>query len=265
MIIGQEKICSKVDSLNLDQLPRSLMLVGASGSGKHLIVDYIANRFNLTVLDITKSLNQEYIEELYNRVEPYLYIIQANELSVKEENSILKFIEEPLKNSYIVLLAETDIGLLNTIVNRCQIWYLQNYSKDVLRKFITGDNTYVLNIATTPGQVIQLCNVPFNDMIQLADKIIDKINIASVANTLTLSNKINFKDTKDKFDLNIFIDILLNRLRERAITSIDNRYTTGYLLTSELKKKISVKNLDHKALFEKYLIELRTIMKGACV
>lgn len=263
MIKGQEKICNQVDSLTLDQLPRSLMLVGARGSGKHLIVDYIATRFNLTVLDITTSLNQEYIEELYNRVEPYIYIIKANELSVKEENAILKFIEEPLKNSYIVLLAETDIGLLNTIVNRCQIWYLQNYSKEVLSTFVTNNNDYVLNIATTPGQVIELCAVSFNDMIALADKIIDKIHVASVANTLTLSNKINFKDEKDKFDLHLFVDILLQRIVERAKSTSDTRFTKAYLITSELKKKISIKNLDCKALFEKYLIELRTLMRGA--
>lgn len=264
MIKGQEKICNRINSLTLDAFPRSLMLVGLKGSGKHLIVDYIAKRFNLTVLDITTSLDQESIDELYNRVEPYIYIIRANELSVKEENTILKFLEEPLKNSYIVLLAETDIGLLQTIVNRCQIWYLQNYTKELLSTFVTNNNSYVLSIATTPGQVIDLCNVPFNDMIELADKIIDKIDIASVSNTLTLSNKIKFKEEKG-FDLHLFIDILLQRIVERAKCSADTRFTTAYLLTSELKKKIHIKNLDYKALFEKYLIELRTIMKGATV
>ena len=115
MVTGQEKICNQIDKLTLDSFPRSLMLVGSKGAGKHLIVDYIANKFNLQVIDITTTLDQDSIEELYNRVEPYLYIIQANELSVKEENTILKFVEEPLKNSYIILLAETAIGILPTI------------------------------------------------------------------------------------------------------------------------------------------------------
>ena len=104
MIKGQEKICNRIDSLTLDQFPRSLMLVGAKGSGKHLLVDYISHKFNLTTIDITTTLDQESIEELYNRAEPYLYIIRTNQISVKEENAILKFLEEPLKNSYIILL-----------------------------------------------------------------------------------------------------------------------------------------------------------------
>ena len=264
MISGQEKICNRINSLSLDKFPRSLMLVGAKGAGKHLIVDYIADKFKLTVLDITTTLDQQSIEEIYTRVEPYIYIIKANELSVKQENAILKFVEEPLKNSYIVLLAETDIGLLPTIINRCQIWYLQNYTKELLSTFVTNDNYYVLSIATTPGQVVELCNVPFNEMIELSDKIIDNIHIASVANTLTLSSKIKFKEEKG-FDLQLFVNILLQRLVERACVSSDSRYTASCLLTSELKKKISIKNLDCNALFEKYLIELRTIMKGATV
>lgn len=265
MILGQEKICTKIDSLSLDEFPRSLMLIGEKGAGKHLIVDYISNKFNLTVLDITTTLDQESIEELYNRVEPYLYLIRANELSIKDENTILKFLEEPLKNSYIVLISETDIGLLQTILNRCQIWYLQNYSREVLKTFVTGNNDYVLSIAHTPGQVIDLCGVPFTDMIELADKIIDKISTASISNTLTLSNKIKFKDEKDRYDLNIFIDILLQRIVEKSQQIHDSRYISAYLLTSELRKKLSVKNLDYKAQFEKYLINLRTLMKGTIV
>lgn len=261
MIIGQEKICLRIDSLTLDSFPRSLMLVGARGGGKHLIVDYIARKFNLQTIDITTTLDQESIEELYNRVEPYLYIINANELSVKEENTILKFIEEPLKNSYIVLLAETDIGLLQTILNRCQIWYLQNYTKEFLKTFVTT-NDYVLNIATTPGQVKELCNTSFDSMLELANKIIDKIHVASVANTLTLSNKINFKDDSSKFDVKLFTDILLNRLVEYSKNSTDSKYSSAYYLTSELKKKLHVKSLDYKALFEGYLINLRSIMRG---
>lgn len=261
MITGQEKICLRIDSLTLDSFPRSLMLVGAKGGGKHLIVDYIARKFNLQTIDITTTLDQESIEELYNRVEPYLYIINANELSVKEENTILKFIEEPLKNSYIVLLAETDIGLLQTILNRCQIWYLQNYTKEFLKTFVTT-NDYVLNIATTPGQVKELCNTSFDSMLELANKIIDKIHVASVANTLTLSNKINFKDDSSKFDVKLFTDILLNRLVEYSKNSTDPKYSSAYYLTSELKKKLHVKSLDYKALFEGYLINLRSIMRG---
>ena len=262
MIIGQEKICNLVDNSTIDTFPQTLMLVGNEGSGKHLICNYIAKKFNLTILDITDTLDQETIELIYDRVEPYIYTININSISVKEENAILKFLEEPLRNSYIILLAETELGILQTIINRCQIWYLQNYKKEFLQTFITNDNQYVLEIAETPGQVIKLCDCKLEDMISLADKIIDKIDIAGIANTLTISKNISFKDESDKFDLKLFVNILLSRITKKYQTCSDNRYASAYLLTNELSKNLRSKNLDHRCLFEKYLIDLRNIMRG---
>lgn len=262
MIQGQEKLCNLINKMTVDEFPRSLMLVGPRGSGRHLLIDYIANKFNLQVIDITTMLTQEYIEELYNRVEPYIYIINANSLSVKEENTILKFVEEPLKNSYIILIAETDIGLLDTVINRCQVWHLQNYTKDHLSMFVTNNNFNVLRIAKTPGQVIELCSCGFDEMLNLADKIITKIHVASVANTLTLSSKFSDKSDKTKYNLLLFVEILLNRFSEFYSNNNDDKLLKGYLLTSELYKKLNIKNLDHMSLFDKFLINLRVVMRG---
>ena len=261
MVIGQEKICNKIDQLTIDTFPRSLMLVGSQGSGKHLICDYISEKFNLQQYDITETLDQEQIDEIYNRVEPYLYIIRANELSVKDENAILKFVEEPLKNSFIVLIAETENGLLQTIINRCQIWHLQNYKREYLTTFLNGSDDYILEIAETPGQIMSLKNIPLDGMIELADKILNKIAIASITNTLTLSSKIGFKNEKNAFDSILFVDILISRIRHQWQRSSDVRLVDAYKLTAELKKYVHMKNLDYKSIFEKYLIELRDIMR----
>ena len=180
MVQGQEKICNLIDKSTLDTFPRTLMLVGPQGGGKHLICKYIAEKFNLQMMDITDSLDLETIDNIYQRVEPYLYIILANSISVKEENTILKFLEEPLKNSYIILLAETDMGILQTILNRCQIWHLQNYKREFLAQFLTedADNAeYILELAQTPGQVQQLTSTNFVEMIELVDKILNKKQI----------------------------------------------------------------------------------------
>lgn len=262
MVTGQEKICKLIDGATLDDFPRSLMLVGARGSGKHLLCNYISKKFNLTTVDLTDTLDLETIDELYNRVEPYLYTIRVNEISVKEENTILKFLEEPLKNSFIVLIAETDLGILQTILNRCQIWYLQNYKKEFLESFLAGGNPYILEIAQTPGQVIELSRIDFTEIIDLADKIIDKISVASITNTLTLSNKVGFKEDPDRPSVRLFVDVLLSRIVNRCKVVCDERLYQAYSLTNELQKSLKIKNLDYKALFEKYLIDLRMIMKG---
>ena len=118
-IRGQETILNRISRLNLDTFPRTLMLLGESGSGKHSIVNIIQNTFNLRSEDITEKISLDLLDEIYRRVEPYIYIISINSISIKEENTILKFLEEPLKNSYIILLADCKDGILPTILNRC--------------------------------------------------------------------------------------------------------------------------------------------------
>ena len=260
MIIGQEKLCWLVDS-------RSLMLVGLKGAGKHLVCDYIANHLHLPMSDITDTLDLETLDTIYQKVEPSIYTIRINEISVQKENLILKFLEEPLKNTYIILIAETEIGVLQTVLNRCQIWHLQHYSKEVLQTFITNGNERVLEVGQTPGQVKALCEQPFDEMVAYADKIIAHIGGAAIHNTMKLSSQMAHKDEKDKYNLHIFVDILLNRFSHRWKTSHDgtDKIVQAYLLTSELKRNLSIKSIDTKAVFEKYLLDVRAVMKGTLI
>lgn len=265
MIVGQEKLCWLIDNSSLDTFPRSLMLVGLRGAGKHLVCDYVAHHLGLPMSDITDSLDLETIDAIYQKVEPSIYTIRINEISVQKENLILKFLEEPLKNTYIILIAETEIGVLQTVLNRCQIWHMQHYSKEVLSSFITNGNDKVLEVAQTPGQVLTLCSYPFDDMIALADKIVNRIGGASIPNTMKLSTQVAYKNEKDKFDVFVFTDMLLSRITKAwaSVQTQDTKLVDAYLLTSDLKRNLAVKNTDSKALFEKYLLELRKIMRGS--
>jgi hypothetical protein len=266
MVTGQEKISRKIISSTLDTFPRTLMLVGEKGSGKHTLCAYACAYLGLPSEDITDNLTLEKIEEITQRVEPYMYIIRINDISVKEENTILKFLEEPTKNAFIMLLADTENGVLQTILNRCSIWHLQHYTKEVLKTFTTSnDDSRVLDIARTPGMVLKMCSHPFGEMLDLANKIIDKIGGATLPNTLSLTNKMAFKNEKDKYDIDLFVYILSSTISVRCRTMTDNRIYSAYELTSRLSKGMNTPNVDKKALFDSYLIRLREIMRGSIV
>ena len=258
-IVGQEIICDKIDRSTLDNFPRTLMLIGALGSGKHLLCEYIANKFNLQQIDITEIISLETIEEISERVEPYLYIIEINKLSIKEQNIILKFLEEPLANSIIVLLAEPVGDILDTVKNRCQQWYLQNYTIGYLREF--SDNEQILKICTTPGQIKQLVENNFEEIFELANKIVDKIAIANLPNVLTIPNKLGFKNERGKIDPRLFISVLLSCFRDATISSNNRNLIDAYKLTCELSNNSRIRNIDLKYLMDKYLIEVREIMR----
>lgn len=266
MVIGQEKISKKIQQSTIDTFPRTLMLVGERGAGKYTLCAYACAYLNLKSEDITDRLSLETIEEISQRVEPQMYIIRINEVSVREENLILKFLEEPTKSAFIVLLADTENGILQTILNRCNIWHLQYYSKSVLETFTTmGADCRVLDIARTPGMVLQMCSHPFGEMLDLSNKIINKIGGATLPNTLSLTDKMAFKNEKDKYDIDLFIEILVGAVAKHCRDTNDKRLYEAYRITNNLNRDIRVTNADKKALFDKYLVELREVMRGRLV
>ena len=125
----QLKISKLLEKLTIDTFPRTLMLLGEKGCGKHTLLKIISDKFNLKVNDITGTISLDTIQQIQLTVEPAIYVIDCNTIKVRDENIILKFLEEPLKNSFIILLCEYKEGLLPTILNRCQIWQFESYSE----------------------------------------------------------------------------------------------------------------------------------------
>ena len=261
--MGQDKLVSMIKSKNLDTFPRSVMLVGPEGSGKHTLCTLIGKQLSLPVENISDKLNIDTIEEIYTRVEPFVFLIDTKKITVKEQNAILKFIEEPLKNSFIVILAENKNRLLETIINRCQIWTLERYSDDILRQFLEGavNSDLVLDIARTPGQVKKYSGVDLIDYINLAQKIVEKIDVASLPNTLTIVEKLSYKDEKDKLDCSILFSVLLRECREAVIKNEKPYACIMYELTDSFMNDLLIGNIDKKTLFENYLIRVWTAVR----
>lgn len=267
MIVGQEKICRRIDNLTTETIPRTLLLLGDYGSGKHTLVNYISDKFKFPVEDISENLTLEYIDNITQRVSPMIYVIESNKLTVKNENVILKFLEEPLKNSFIIVLSENKYNIIPTVLNRCQVWELETYSRDLLKSFISNSTVnpeILLQISNTPGKVIEYQSYPIKDMMELGYKIFDNIGRANVANVLTLSRFLGFKNEKDKFDVDLFFDILLLVSKELCYTN-PNFSTRIYELTNELNYNKYIFNIDKKALFENYLIRLKLLTESGCI
>lgn len=259
-LIGQERLVQYIDTHDLGTFPRTVMLEGKDGSGRHSLCSYIGERYGLQIEDISDSLTYEKIEEINLRVQPYLYIIDCNKLTVKNENAILKFLEEPLKNAFIILLTENRYSQIATIRNRCHLLCMEKYSRDQLEAFITDkeNSSVILTICETPGDIIKMQSHPIKDMLDLCIKIFDKIGVASFANTLTLSRNIAYKNEKDKYDFKIFFKALLYIANCRVVHNEQN-CVMEYMLTNDYYNRSLVRNVDKRYLFENYLIQLKKL------
>ena len=265
-IVGQDNLIKKLNNYTLDTFPHSIILSGEEGSGKHMISNYISeNILKLPLIDISDKISYETIDNIYRNPNPTIYFINTSSLVEKEQNSLLKFIEEPFKSIFIIIACENLNILLNTVLNRCVVFELEEYRKEDLKKFIPSNlenKDLILNVVKTPGKLINTNIYNLTGLFDLCDKIIEKLGLASYANTLSISDKLNYKDNYDKYDLNIFFDTLLYKLYLKYKEENNSLLLDMYLLTVDYRKKLVDKRLNKEILIQNYLTNLWKLHKS---
>ena len=258
-MVGQHKLQATIQRyIDTHTMPRTLLLEGDIGCGKHTLANSIAEQLGVVLIDITEQLTLETIERAMLSPTPYVYLIDSSKISVKEQNVILKFLEEPLKNAYIIVLCTNKAMLLNTVVNRCIVLTFEQYTVDELYTFVENREQWVDNqfkYANTPGRVKYFESINLNEMIAFAEKVLVQVKVANCSNILNISNSINFKNKPDLYDFDTFCFILL-------IKSLD-LYTAQQIpysiveVTQQLYRDNQIPHINKQHMFEHYLIEMK--------
>ena len=260
MINVLENMLMQFQDVCLTNFPKTTLLIGEEGCGKHTFISTIAKKFNIPVEEITEKISFEYILEITLRTFPSFYVIDLDNITLKEENAILKFLEEPSVNSFIILISTNRNKIIPTIENRSYIIEFGSYDNEYLTTLI--DKSYenidlLLSIANTPGKILKYQSYNLQEMITFAEKVLTNISKANIANILTIAERIAFKDEKDKYDFNLFISLLL-KISRKLVENDFIKYYHTYTSTSILNTNKNISNIDKKALFYTYLLDLKS-------
>lgn len=263
MLIGQQFLIDFVNKVDIKSLPHSILLIGENGCGKHLLVEMIGSKVGLPTIDLTGNVSAESLFECCTQIQPYIYTVNLNKLSDREQNILLKTVEEPYSNTYFIFTATSSNVVLPTLYNRCQHLCFAKYSTEDLLPFVpkSVDKNLALDIATTPGQLLQLEGVDLSAVQAFVNKILDKIELASPANTLKLTNSIAFNEEKSKFDVDLFNKMLQIEILHRIKSVNAPKYNKAFTIVSEYINRCDSKNANKKHLFENMILQLRAIMK----
>lgn len=147
-IIGHEKILSFLEkSIENKRLNHAYIFVGAAGVGKTTVAEWLIKKMlgpagfnhpNVSVLNrlidektekIKSEIVVKQIRELRERLtmsgfvgtRKFAFIEEADVLNEEASNALLKTLEEPTRDTTLILRASTVDSLLPTIVSRCQI------------------------------------------------------------------------------------------------------------------------------------------------
>ena len=210
-VIGQEKLVKALEGYTLETAPKTILFLGQSGCGKSWIANAFAKQLDLEVVVVKPDSTAEKLIEYYQCPINKMYLIDLKDIVEKDQNKFLKFIEEPSKTMNIILMAESTVGILPTILNRCVKYVFEPYTPEQLKQFdwaVNCSEEIAYEICKTPGQLLELSADNLDQALGLCRAIISSVDKANYANTLSIVTKINLKDDAKKIDFKLFFDLM---------------------------------------------------------
>ena len=210
-VIGQEKLVKALEGYTLETAPKTILFLGQSGCGKSWIANAFAKQLDLEVVVVQPDSTAEKLIEYYQCPINKMYLIDLKDIVEKDQNKFLKFIEEPSKTMNIILMAESTVGILPTILNRCVKYVFEPYTPEQLKQFdwaVNCSEEIAYEICKTPGQLLELSADNLDQALGLCRAIVSSVDKASYANTLSIVTKINLKDDAKKIDFKLFFDLM---------------------------------------------------------
>lgn len=250
-IVGQAKLVQILSDFTITSMPATMLLLGAKGSGKSFIIARFARKLGLPLVEVTKDTTAEELVDFQQSPEIKLYHINLVGIEEKQQNKFLKFIEEPSERVRIVLEAESEIGILPTIINRCQKFSTEPYSIEELTSFLWAPKStdpLLYKFCKTPGQLLNLAETScFKSLYTLCTKIVEtfpRLGDFGYPDAISICTKIVTKQPNvRKYDLDLFLDMLaFVSFEDYKLTGKDFSYK-AYVYTIRQKQKILNKSI----------------------
>ena len=142
-----------------------------------------------------------------------LFIDGAENLTISSQNALLKTLEEPPKNTYIIIQSNRFKCLNQTIYSRCQLIHFNNLSQDELYSWAEDilqnkNDKSVIPSYMTPKKVSQL----------IKDGLFEDLKILNNHLYILFNKGIDGKVISDVIDLNIDFNEKLNYIIDFALS-----------------------------------------------
>lgn len=259
-ILGQDKLLAKLDSYNIMSMPKTLMICGEDSLTRANIVTRLADKLGLDLVDVGSNITPEQIMDYMRYPVKTMYRIKISAVDEKAQNKFLKFIEEPSETVYIVIEADSEIGILPTILNRCVKLYMSQYTPAQLKEYfgwtVSGNcDERIFEICTTPEQLQNLPSNSFADLYVNCEDIVYNIKSMSFTNIYKLIQKVNCKENYCLCELPIFFAIM-QKVSLEAMKKDSEKAFDIYKLTAKYRQQLAMKNIMKDHLLIDYLTEL---------
>lgn len=263
-MIGQEKLKYKIKAqIEARKYPRCSIFIGPEGSGKRTLSKWIATKLSAhhvivsgkidDVRQVIQLANSSHLKTLY-------VFANVDTMSNNAQNALLKLLEEPPNNAYIMVTALSEDNLLNTIISRGVVYYMQPYTPQEIQEYYEGPEEVVRQVCETPGEVDLLVASGIDKVYDYASLVADNIGQVTGANALKIGSKIAFKDEADKINLKIFFKVFLAVCYDECYIHIDETYANWIVITLNYLRQLNIKGVNKSMLFDSWVLDCRQIL-----
>lgn len=208
-MVGQKALRAMIASM--ETLPRAMLLLGPKGCGKRELAKEISSSRGLPFREMTDGISDEALEEAIEDPFPAIRFVALSELGEREQNVLLKFVEEPPAGSTIILSARNAEDVLPTLAGRCVSFRFTPYTKDEMSAFVP--NAEASEWVSTPGMAMAIDWKTVEPMKETCAKIVSDMPRANLPNALSLSGRLNLDGKSfSKFDPSLFAGMLASFL-----------------------------------------------------
>ena len=281
-MIGQINLLKQIDKLiEENKFPRFSIVTGQKGQGKTELILQISQKLRISFINFGTGIDEirQMIELAYKQVNPVIFVINnADNMSLNAQNSLLKLVEEPPNNCFIVLELNDINNTLETIRSRCQEFKMENYTKEELIQFINKDyfklsvenKNILLDICQNKYQISLMIEYGVQEFYQFVEKVVDNIYKVQSANAFKLEEKLDIKGDGNGYDLDLFFNtfhqICMNRLLQ--IVDVDNnkedlctKYANSIEITAKYKNKLNIRGINRQAILDSWILSVRKIWR----
>ena len=192
-------------------------------------------------IDDIRRIEDKFSQTSINQLGIKIYIINLIEnLRPNEANALLKFLEEPLDNTYAILTTENEYSILPTILSRTEIVRFSSVNKndlidECIKLGVNKKDAEILTFFQNDASMIK-------EEIENEDYLEAKKYVENFINLLPNKDKLRFfvlneinPNLKSKIQIRLFIDLLIIYLKEANKMKLKENIIIG-----ESKDKLNV-------------------------
>ena len=192
-------------------------------------------------IDDIRRIEDKFSQTSINQLGIKIYIINLIEnLRPNEANALLKFLEEPLDNTYAILTTENEYSILPTILSRTEIVRFSSVNKndlidECIKLGVNKKDAEILTFFQNDASMIKE-EIENEDYLEVKKYVENFINLLPNKEKLRffVLNEIN-PNLKSKIQIRLFIDLLIIYLKEANKIKLKENIIIG-----ESKDKLNV-------------------------